>query len=57
MVSAAGYFCAAHQDPNSIGNSIYCAAGHVVFFLPLLQDDQQVIINFSDVDANNELGW
>ena len=57
MVSATGSFCAAHQDPNGIGNSIYCAAGHVVFFIPLLQDNQQVIVDFSDVNEDVTLGF
>ncbi|KAF8315523.1 uncharacterized protein EI90DRAFT_3088223 [Cantharellus anzutake] len=57
MISAVGSVHPPHQNPNGLGISLYCASGHVVFFIPILEESQKLIVNFGDVDVQTPLGF
>jgi hypothetical protein len=57
MLSTAGSIHPPHQCPNGMGISLYCASGYILFFVPILQDDQHVIVNFDDIEEPLALGF
>ncbi|KAF8322958.1 uncharacterized protein EI90DRAFT_3246409 [Cantharellus anzutake] len=57
LISAMGLIQPPLQNPNSVGISLHCVMGHVVFFLPILQASQHLIMAFNDMETSTSLGF
>ncbi|KAF8318901.1 uncharacterized protein EI90DRAFT_3132879 [Cantharellus anzutake] len=57
MISAVGSVHPPQQNPNGIGLSLSCASGNVVFFIPILEEGQKIIVDFDDVEEPASLGY
>ncbi|KAF8305078.1 uncharacterized protein EI90DRAFT_3143147 [Cantharellus anzutake] len=57
MISAVGSVHPPQQNPNGIGLSLSCASGNVVFFVPILEEGQKIIVDFDDVEEPASLGY
>ena len=56
VISSAGAFSDAHQDANGLGNVVYCASGHKLFFIPTHRPNH-LIVNYDNIPATHALGF